>query len=233
MQDDKMCTVNARYIMAAIGNSLRPNGVYPNIQSDARGMSHDLQGSWKEIQLFSDVAQNLEVHLQDWGIWCYLAENFAGSVHQKGEILLGELGVPWQVPAELGFEDCAKDKHVSELGMHCTKDIGDYQSPSTGIGIELDVLAIRSSANTVESDRTLNCSVDAFHCYTDDAPLVVRQVYKQVYVPVGRRTGGWRRRVVVRSPCCACTGRWEVDEMICDAQVWTQDHVDGSVVLGT
>ncbi len=82
-------------------------------------MLHDLQGSWIEIQLFPDVAQNFEIHLQDWRVRCNLAKNFAGSVHQEGQILLREVGVPRQIPAKLGFEDCTEDKHVSELAGYC------------------------------------------------------------------------------------------------------------------
>jgi len=37
----------------------------------------------------------------------------------------------------------------------------------------------------------------------------------------------------MRGSCCACACGREVDEMIGDAQVWAQDHINGSVVLGT
>ncbi len=63
---------------------------------------------------------------------------------------------------------------ILNLRMHCTKDVGNHQSPSAGFGVELDVLAIRGGSNTVKSDRTLDCGVNALHCDADDAPLVVR-----------------------------------------------------------
>ena len=57
--------------------------------------------------------------------------------------------------------------------MHGAKNVGDYQSTSTGVGIELYVLAFRSGANTIESNRTLDCGVDALDCDSDNAPLVL------------------------------------------------------------
>lgn len=60
-----------------------------------------------------------------------------------------------------------------DLRMHCAKDVGDYQSTSAGAGIKFDVLAIRSSADSVEGNRTLNCSVDAFDCDPNDTSLII------------------------------------------------------------
>lgn len=82
MQNGKVCIVNARYAVAATGVPLRPNGVYPNkLKLRSR---HDMNTgrSVVEIQLFPDIVQDLEVHLQNGGIRCDLAEDFAGSFHQ-------------------------------------------------------------------------------------------------------------------------------------------------------
>ena len=57
--------------------------------------------------------------------------------------------------------------------MHCTKDVSDYQSASPGAWIKLDVLALRSGADTVESNRTLDCRIDALDGDSDDALLVI------------------------------------------------------------
>lgn len=57
--------------------------------------------------------------------------------------------------------------------MHCTKDVGDYQTASTGVGIELDILALWSGADTVKSNRTLDSSVDALDGDSDNAPLII------------------------------------------------------------
>lgn len=65
-----------------------------------------------------------------------------------------------------------------DLRMHSTKNVGNYQSTGTGVGIKLDILASRSGANTVESNRALDCGVDALDSNADDAPLVLRQVYQ-------------------------------------------------------
>lgn len=60
-----------------------------------------------------------------------------------------------------------------DLRMHGSKNVGNYQSSGTGAGIELDVLAVRSSANTVESNRTLDCGVDALDGDSNNSPLVI------------------------------------------------------------
>lgn len=57
--------------------------------------------------------------------------------------------------------------------MHCAEDVGDDQSTSTRVSIELDVLAFRCGSDTVKSNRTLNSGVDAFDGDSYNAPLVV------------------------------------------------------------
>lgn len=61
-----------------------------------------------------------------------------------------------------------------DLRMHGAEDVGNYQATSTSVGVEFYVLAVGSSTNTIESDRTLDCSVDTLDSDSDDAPLVVR-----------------------------------------------------------
>lgn len=61
-----------------------------------------------------------------------------------------------------------------DLRMHSAKDIGDYQSTSTSVGVKLYILAVGSGTNTVESDRTLDCGVDTLDSDSNDTPLVVR-----------------------------------------------------------
>jgi hypothetical protein len=72
-----------------------------------------------------------------------------------------------------------------DLRMHGSKDIGNYQPTGAGVGIKLYVLAVGSGTNTVESDRTLDSGIDAFDSDSNDAPLVLRKIYEEVYVPVG------------------------------------------------
>jgi hypothetical protein len=119
-----------------------------------------------------------------------------------------------------------------DLRMHGAKDVGHYQAASTSVGVKLYVLAAGKSTNTVEGNRTLNCGVNALDGNSDNTPLVVRQVNQKMHIPVGRSAGCWSRRVVMRgTSVCAC---WrEVDEVVRDAQVGAQDHVNRSVVLGT
>ena len=76
--------------------------------------------------------------------------------------------------------------------MHCAENVGYDQPTSTSAGVKLYVLAVRSCSNTVKRNRTLNRGVDAFDCNADNAPLVVREIYKQMYVPIRRRTMVWR-----------------------------------------
>ena len=61
-----------------------------------------------------------------------------------------------------------------DLRMHSAKDIGHYQATSTSVGVKLYVLAAGKSTNTVKSNRTLDCGVDALDSNSDNAPLVVR-----------------------------------------------------------
>ena len=62
---------------------------------------------------------------------------------------------------------------ISNLRMHCSENVGDYQSTCSGVGIELDVFALGSSTDTVKSDCALDCSIDALDGNSNDAPLVV------------------------------------------------------------
>lgn len=65
-----------------------------------------------------------------------------------------------------------------DLRMHGAKNVGHYQATSTSIGIEFHILAVGSSTNTIESNGTLNRSVDALDCHANNTPLVVRQVHQ-------------------------------------------------------
>lgn len=62
--------------------------------------------------------------------------------------------------------------------MHCAENVGDDQPTSTGAGVKLYVLAVWGCSNTVKRNRTLNRGVDALDCDADNAPLVVREIYK-------------------------------------------------------
>jgi hypothetical protein len=69
-------------------------------------------------------------------------------------------------------------KIMGNLRMHCAENVGDDQPTSTGAGVKLYVLAVWGRSNTVKRNRTLNRGVDALDCDADNAPLVVREIYK-------------------------------------------------------
>lgn len=46
-----------------------------------------------QIKLLPDIAQNSEIHLQDWGIRCDLANDPASSIQKRREIGLGEQSI--------------------------------------------------------------------------------------------------------------------------------------------
>jgi len=72
-----MCTENLHYAVTAIGNLTTQMGIMY-----AQSMLHRLRLSKVQIKLLPDIAQDLEVHLQDWRVRCDLADDFAGSVQK-------------------------------------------------------------------------------------------------------------------------------------------------------
>lgn len=73
--------------------------------------------------------------------------------------------------------------------MHRAEYVGHDQSTSASGGAKL-VLAFWGGPNSVECDSALNRSIDAHDCDLNDILLVIREIYKQVWVPVGRGSGG-------------------------------------------
>lgn len=74
--------------------------------------------------------------------------------------------------------------------MHCAENVGHNQPASASAGVELLVGAVWGGSDSVECDSALNRSIDALDCNFDDNLLVIREIYKQVCVPIGRGTGG-------------------------------------------
>lgn len=84
-----------------------------------REVCNDYRGALVKSQLFKDIMQDLNIYLQNGRVRRNLAEDLAGSFHEESEVLLRELRVSGQIPAQRRLESCRKDEHVSKLSNTC------------------------------------------------------------------------------------------------------------------
>lgn len=113
--------------------------------------------------------------------------------------------------------------------MHGAENVGYHQSTGASFGIKLDVSAIGGGTDTVEGNSTLSGGIDALDGNSNNAPLILGEIGQISVRRSGTRSRCWR--AMMRGLCGACACGREVHEVVRDAQVRTQDHVDRSIVL--